>query len=152
MVKKKDFSGGSPRKLRVLSLDIGSKRIGTAFWNPEAELARPLHTIHRKKLKLDLEAIAKIIKEEEAQALLIGMPVSLNENITESTRNAQFWMDLLTKEFGLPMFSVDESFSTHDAVELLLERGVKLTSKTMKEKKDSLAASVFLEEFMNGQV
>jgi putative Holliday junction resolvase len=136
-----------PSLLKLLGLDIGSKRIGLATWNPKARLAQPLDPLHRKNKAHDLQFLKEIVIREEVEALVVGLPIGLDGQETESTRNARWWKDLLVAEIGLPTFEWDESFSTSHADDILREQGIKLRTTRAKNKKDSIAAALILEEF-----
>lgn len=146
-MKKKQIA----KALKLLAIDVGSKRMGLAVWNPEAALARPLMHLKRTKLTTDLATLEQLVAAEQIEGFLVGLPIGLEEQRTQSTKNAEFWVKTLEERFDRPVFTVDESFSTAEAIALLRERGVKLTSKTMKDMKDSISALLFLEEFMRGQ-
>lgn len=133
-----------PYSLKLLGLDIGTKRIGLAIWNPTAKLVRPLPKLDRKKLQLDLEAIRKIVEQERVEAFVVGIPHSLSGNTTESTLNAEFWVSSLKKNFELPVFTEDESLSTKEAMREMQEMGV----RSKKQKVDSRAAAIILENFV----
>jgi putative Holliday junction resolvase len=133
-----------PKTLKILAMDIGSKRIGLAIWNPAAKLSRPIDARKRKTLKEDIAYLKQIVIENEIEAFLIGIPLSLGGKITESTKNAHFWVEQM-KTFSLPVFTFDESFSTQDAFAIMQETTAR---KKHKEKKDSIAAALFLEEFI----
>lgn len=141
----------SIKELRILSLDVGSKRMGLALWNPGSKLASPLEILHRKTLKEDLSKIENLIATHQVEAILVGVPTSLAGKETQSTQNAHFWIETLKQKFSIAIYSFDESLSTRDAMDILREHGVKATSKTAREKKDSIAAALFLEEFIRAQ-
>lgn len=133
-----------PSEHRILSLDVGSKRIGLATWEPKTRWITPLPALQRKTLKKDLEAFQTIIRRHQIEGFLVGLPIGLGGKITKSTENALFWVEQLKKAFELPVHTYDESLSTKDALEILKDR----STKEKKEKKDSVAAALILEEFM----
>lgn len=130
--------------LRLLSLDVGSKRMGLALWNPASRLASPLESLKRKTLKEDLNAVARLIAQYEIQGFVVGLPVSLGGKITESTERSMFWVTTLKENFSLPVFTVDESLSSTEAIDRLREAG----AKNWRAKKDSASAVIILEEFV----
>jgi len=134
------------QELVVLAIDVGSKRMGLAIWNPRAKLTRTLAVLHRKKLAADLKILDKIIQDEAVEGVLIGLPISLSGNETASTENSRFWAELVEKEFDLPVAVFDESLSTKEAVKILRSQGKDIS------KKDSIAAALTLEEFMREEV
>jgi putative Holliday junction resolvase len=134
-------------EMRLLGFDIGSKRIGLAVWNPKARLASPLEVRHRKTLAEDLSYFKSIITREKIEALVVGIPTTLGGKESISTENARFWVQKLETEMALPVFTTDESLSSKNADELMRST----TPKTkQKEKRDSIAAALILEEFLNG--
>lgn len=133
-----------PNQLRILAFDLGEKRIGLALWQPEAQMASSLPYRLRKTLKEDLNFFESLISQHQAEALLLGLPVSLGGKVTPSTERTFFWRDELQKRFKLPIFLFDEALSSQEA-----ERRLKtLGTKNWKEKKDSLSAAIFLEGFI----
>jgi putative Holliday junction resolvase len=118
--------------------------MGLAIWEPRTKWITPLPALQRKTLKQDLQVFQKLIKEREIEAFLVGLPIGLDGKITKSTENALFWVDQLKKTFELPVHTYDESLSTKDALEILKDR----SSQQKKDKKDSVAAALILEEFM----
>ncbi len=139
-----DLPNSSLINQKILCLDIGSKRIGLALWNPAAKLARPFSLRERKTLKEDLHFLENLIKEYEIEAFLIGLPTSLDGKITESTKNALFWVEQVKRRFSLPVYTFDEALSTVEAIQILRKSG----SKNKVKKVDSVAAALILEEFI----
>src|SRR3972149_5662892 len=62
---------------RVLALDIGEKRIGVAVSDESQRLARPLATIVRASKREDFEEVARLIAEDDAERLIVGLPQTL---------------------------------------------------------------------------
>jgi putative Holliday junction resolvase len=131
----------------ILALDIGSVRIGLAIWRPSSQMADCLPFMKRSTLKSELSRLEKIIKDEKIEAFLVGLPIALSGNFTQSTKNAEFWIETLKNSFQLPVYSYDESLSSKRALELLKDQ----SSAKKKEKKDSLSAAIFLEDFIRDQ-
>ena len=63
---------------RLLSLDLGERRIGVAVSDPTGTLARPLTTIYRASRREDFEAIAELVRSNEAKRIIVGLPFSLD--------------------------------------------------------------------------
>lgn len=134
-------------KSRILAIDVGSVRLGLALWKPDSGLSECLPYRKRKKLTEDLKFLENLVEKHSIEAFLVGIPLSLSGKRTQSTKNAEFWVNTLKSHFQIPVFSIDESFSTKEALKLLKDR-----SGTKKmELKDSLSAALFLEEFIRAQ-
>ncbi len=134
----------NPAEWRLLGVDVGTKRLGLAIWNPQAQMASPLSHRARKSLKEDLQFLKNLVTQNEVQAFVVGVPLNLEGKRTMSTENAEFWIDCLKKNFEIPVFSVDEALTTKEAMGLLRQTG----AKHKKDKVDSLAAALILEEFI----
>jgi len=130
--------------MRLLGLDVGTVRIGLATWNPEAKLSSPLEVRTRKTLKEDLRFLKHLIEVRQIEGFVVGVPYNLQGNETQSTKNALFWSQCLKENFSLPVFECDEALSTKEANSLLRQSGV----KNKKDKVDSLAAALILDEFI----
>lgn len=140
------------KECSLLGLDIGSKRLGIALWNPKSNLSSALPVRHRKTLKEDLAHLRHLISLHQIEGFVVGIPLSLLEKETESTKNALFWVEKLKVEFDIPVHTIDESFSTQEALSILRERGMNPKSKKAIDLKDSLSACLILEEFIRAQV
>lgn len=134
-------------KKTILSLDIGSKRIGLALWNPTTKLITPLPLRKRETLKKDLHYFSDLIQQHHVEAILIGLPLSLGEKMTPSTEMALFWVGQIKDFLKLPVYTLDESFSTKDA--LVLMKTLNKKNKEKENKKDSIAAAIILQEFIH---
>ena len=71
---------------RYVAFDIGDKRIGVAVSAPFNTYALPSITYFRKNLKTDLQALADIVKEKGATAVICGLPVNFDGSDALQTR------------------------------------------------------------------
>ncbi|MBN1412470.1 MAG: Holliday junction resolvase RuvX [Spirochaetales bacterium] len=130
---------------RILSLDLGEKRIGFALSDPGRIIASPAGMIRfDNKASLFLE-IEKIIDEKNVDLLVIGMPI--REDGREGTGCA-FSREVADYFIGKKMKTVlwDERYSSRTAEKVLRECHTR--KNKIKLKIDSLAAAVILEDYM----
>ena len=67
---------------RVLGLDLGSKRIGVAVSDRSGTIASPLTVLARSgDVARDHRAIKALVDEEEAEAVVVGLPLSLDGSV-----------------------------------------------------------------------
>jgi putative Holliday junction resolvase len=124
-----------PAKLQCfLAIDLGMKRTGLAFGSRLLGSASPRPTV-RAEGKARLEGVAQQVREWEPDALVIGVPRHPDGTPHEMTAQAQKFARQLQARFGLPVFEVDERYSTTEAHSL----GV--------ADPDAGAACVILEQF-----
>ena len=98
-------------------------------------IARPLGTIRRRNLALDLGAIREAVDREEAAALVIGLPRTLaGEEGHQAARVRRF--AAACGQLGLPIWFHDERHTTTEAARL------------GAHDLDAGAAALLLEDFM----
>ena len=67
--------------VRILALDVGERRIGVAAADSEMRVALPVGVVERTEPAADADAIARLIEEQKAEALVLGLPISLNGSL-----------------------------------------------------------------------
>jgi putative Holliday junction resolvase len=107
-----------------LGLDPGDARIGVARSDPSGFLATPVETVRRGKG--DLARIARLVSEEEAVELVVGLPRSLSGNEgPAAVKTRAFAERLATRVAPVPVRLVDERLTTVSAEAMLRDRGKK---------------------------
>lgn len=118
-----------------LAFDFGLKRTGVAVGNRLTRSAQGLATV---KAEGDARwpLIDARVKEWQPDAIVVGVPYHPDGAAHENTRRAQKFARQLHGRFKLPVFEVDERYSTTEA----LEMGAKDA--------DAAAACIILEQFL----
>lgn len=133
--------------MRVVGVDFGGSRIGIAVGHAGHGIttARP-PIAATGSLKRDAVSIAALAAAEEADAVVIGIP----ENSEDGTM-ARICRILAehVREAGIVVYTVDESFSTHEAEESL--RRTELKASGRRKRRDGESARIILERFFNEQ-
>lgn len=126
----------------ILALDVGGKRIGVAAAHVIARIAHPLTTIENTS---DITTtLQKLINEEGAIGLVVGLPRSLDGKDTEQTRTVRMFVDKLKEHIALPVYWQDEAVTSSKAETELQSRGQPYTKGDI----DALAATYILEDFL----
>lgn len=123
---------------RYLALDVGDRRIGLAVAEDAFGIARPLTTIRRHDLVGDVRAVGKIAEQEEATALVIGLPLTLRGEEGHQALRARRFAEACA-ELGLPVDLYDERYTTSEAVRL------------GAPDVDAAAAALLLEDFLRSR-
>ena len=90
--------------MRCLGLDLGSKRIGVALCDPDERVATPLTVVQRGKSRKDDHAkIASLVKEYEAEAVVVGLPLTLASKVTTAAQNAITETEQLSSALSVPV-------------------------------------------------
>ena len=135
---------------RVLSLDLGSKRIGVASSDLTRTLASPVTVVLRgRSHRDDHDAIAKVVDEYEPDAIVVGLPVGLDGKEGHAAALIRTEVTELELRFALPVVLHDERFTTATAHRALQERNVK--ARQRRHVVDKVAAAVLLQSWLDGQ-
>jgi putative Holliday junction resolvase len=118
-----------------LALDFGVKRTGFAVGNRLLRTAQPQGTIAAEG-DARFVKISQHVKEWQPDALVVGVPFHPDGAEHENTRRARRFARQLHGRFKLPVFEVDERYSTTEA----LQMGAKDA--------DAAAACIILEQFL----
>lgn len=121
---------------QFLAFDFGTKRTGCASGNRVLGGASPLRTIQAEGADARFAAVEKLIKEWQPNALVIGVPYHPDGAAHENTARAKKFGRQLHGRFRLPVYEVDERYSTTEA----LAGGAKDA--------DAASACIILEQFL----
>jgi putative holliday junction resolvase len=137
----------------VLAFDFGKKRIGIATGNTLTKSASPLAAVFSKPPQTDYDAIAVFVKAYAPALLVVGSPYNADGSAGALTAAAQEFARELGRRFALPVYLVDERFSSLEAQAALKERRASgaRRARVAKEDIDSAAAAVILERFHDGE-
>lgn len=99
----------------LVSLDFGVRRVGVAVGNTLLRQAQPLKTLSSQG-DARFEAIGQLLKEWQADGLVVGVPYHPDGAPHDNTRRAQRFARQLHARFRLPVHEVDERYSTTEAL------------------------------------
>lgn len=129
----------------VLGLDVGGKRIGIAVASLAARLPRPLATL---EFNDDFfRALNELVKNEDAGALIVGLPRNLEGKPTAQTEATEAFVRDLRGHTDLPVHMQDEALTSSKAEAELEARGKPYKRGDI----DALAATYILEDWLAGQ-
>ena len=128
-----------------LAFDYGARRTGVASGNRMLAHATPQATL-RSTGDARLAEIEARIREWQPDALVVGVPFHPDGAPHENTRAAQRFARQLHGRFKLPVFEVDERYSTTEALgDAARSRGV---SGPRARDADAASACIILEQFL----
>jgi putative Holliday junction resolvase len=136
--------------MRVLALDLGSKRIGVAISDRSGTIASPLTVLQRSgKPSIDHERIRALVVEEEAERVVVGLPVSMNGTLGPAAKAAIKETEALATVVGVPVETFDERLTTVSGDRMLAERGMRAQDR--RKVIDKVAAAIILQTWLDGQ-
>ena len=133
---------------RVLGIDVGDRRIGLALSDSGGILASPLTIIEHTTETGDIEAILKIVKEREAERIIVGLPRLMNGDIGPQAQKVQAFTEAMRSHSNIPIEYRDERLTTVTAQRLKQETGKK---KKGIIRYDAMAAAVILQDYLEEQ-
>ena len=133
--------------MRVLALDVGSKRIGLAISDALGITAQGLFAIPREANEKVIAKLKDIIKEKEIGELVVGLPLNMDGTYSASTKDAVSFADDLKKNLDMSVKLWDERLSTREVERLMIEADVSRGKR--KRKIDKLAAQVILQSYLD---
>jgi putative Holliday junction resolvase len=135
--------------VRVLGLDIGERRIGTALSDARRRIATPLGVLDARDL-VEGPALPDLVEEYEIELVVVGLPMSLDGEEGPQAALVRKSGDELARRLRIPVEYQDERLSSAEAQRRMAEAGV--SSREMKGKTDMLAAALILQSYLDAEV
>ncbi|MEW6287131.1 MAG: Holliday junction resolvase RuvX [Chloroflexota bacterium] len=132
--------------MRILAVDHGEKRIGLALSDPSGTLAAPLTVFKHVSRLLDAARVADIAAENEVGLIVVGQSFDEDGNPNLAGRRAAKFAEALREQTSIPVELFDESFSTQEARQTVIEMGV--SRKKRGGHHDALAAVMILRSYL----
>ncbi|MFT3791347.1 MAG: Holliday junction resolvase RuvX [Rudaea sp.] len=133
----------------VLGFDYGARRIGVAVGNRVTASARALEVVGNGANGPDFARIAALLREWRPDALLVGLPLTLDSGEQANSRNARAFAEALRERHALPVDLVDERLTSHAASERFAERRAGGTARRKHVAAlDAIAAEVIVEQWL----
>lgn len=134
--------------MRVIGIDLGSRRIGVAVSDHTGTLASPLVVVARSgEVARDHQAIADLVAEEGADRVVVGMPLSMSGKAGPAARAAAEEVQLLSEALDVPVETYDERLTTVTADRSMMERRMKADAR--RRVVDKVAAAVMLQSWLD---
>jgi putative Holliday junction resolvase len=102
--------------VKVLALDYGAARTGVAVSDATGTLARPVGVVERAATPAGLERVAAIVRDEQPDRVVVGLPLTLRGERGEQARETERFVESLRTAIEVPVESFDERFTTALAV------------------------------------
>jgi putative holliday junction resolvase len=134
--------------MRALGLDPGSKRIGVAVSDRSGTIASPLLVLQRTgSVRQDHRRIAELVVEEEAELIVVGLPISMSGKIGPAAQGVLSEVEALATVVGVPVLTYDERMTTVSADRALMEANIGASAR--RKLVDKVAAAVMLQAWLD---
>ncbi|PIU57866.1 MAG: Holliday junction resolvase RuvX [Deltaproteobacteria bacterium CG07_land_8_20_14_0_80_38_7] len=137
--------------MKILCLDVGEKRIGLAASDALGITVNAIGTITRTTKQKDFSEILRYLSENNAEKLVIGLPLNEEGEIGVSAKKILKFVKELkgflhNKKHDMPVETWDERYSTAEAEAYLI--GFDVSRKKRKKVIDKMAAVMILRSYM----
>ena len=139
--------------MRIMGLDYGSKTVGVAISDELLLTAQGKEIIRRNeenKLRKTLARIEQLIQEYGVEKIVLGLPLNMDESISERSQLCLEFKDKIERRTGIPVDMLDERLTTVEADEIMDEAGIK--GKKRKEYVDMIAAQIILQDYLDNRL
>lgn len=135
--------------MRILSLDVGEKRIGMAVSDILGIIAQQLETLARRNEAYDFKQIRDIVKNKDVSEIVVGFPLNMDGSEGPKAAEINKFIDGLKKECDVPIKIWDERLTTREADRIL--RAADVSRKKRKKLDDKLAAQLILQSYLDSR-
>lgn len=133
---------------RILALDIGEKRVGTAISDPLGYTAQPGPTLDRKPEEPFWHMLGELLATWSVRCVVIGLPIGLSGQRSGSSYQAvmEFLRLAQARWPAIEWKTWDERLTTTQAIQVLSNApGKKRRNKALR---DQIAAQLILDSYL----
>lgn len=120
--KPEDFLFLTNNHKNLLGFDHGTKNIGIAICNKVLSVATPLKTLARQTQELDFINLYKIIKENDAGGIVVGLPLNMDGSKGPRCQSVETFFTSFLKRYDFPLLYQDERMSTQAIEKIFIKQ------------------------------
>jgi len=131
---------------RILAIDYGKKRVGLAVTDPLKISSRILPFQEKTKLR---DWLLLFFKTEDVETVVIGYPEHKDGSLMDLTIDIDSLLEFIQKiDSNTVIKRSEESFTSKEAMTLMIRAGVGKKKRREKGLIDSYSALVILEDYL----
>ena len=135
--------------MRYLGLDLGSRTLGISI-SETGVIAHNYDVIrHNEEYDHLVNVVKDIVKKENIDVVVLGFPKNMNNSIGIKGNLSIDFKEKLEKKINIPIYLQDERLTTVIANNTLIQGDV--SRKNRKKVVDSVAATIILQDYLNGK-
>jgi putative Holliday junction resolvase len=131
-----------------LGFDFGNKKIGVAVGQTTTGTANALQTIRSINQQPDWTIISQLIEQWQPAGLVVGLSKQTDGTDNPITPRIRKFCRQLEGRYQLPVYQIDEAYSTFEAKQLLFD-DLKVKAGKLWAVQDQLAAQLILQSWLN---
>ncbi|MBD0832044.1 Holliday junction resolvase RuvX [Aestuariibaculum sediminum] len=131
---------------RILAIDYGKKRTGIAVTDELQIIASGLTTVDTKEL---IAFLKDYTSQEDVELFVVGEPKQMDNTASESEALIIPFLEKLSKQIpNIPVFRVDERFTSKMAFQTMIDSGLKKKQRKNKALVDEISATLILQSYL----
>ncbi len=134
--------------MRVLGMDLGTKKIGLAITDRSNTIATKFDVLKFKVYEDLIPELEKIVRENDIGTFVLGLPKNMDNSLGFASERSLNFKEWLLDKFPIEVILIDERLSTMEAERYLLD--VDMRRNKRKQVIDSYAACIILESYLKG--
>ena len=133
--------------MRYIGLDLGTKTLGISLSDITKTIASAYKTIRYDDYDSLLEELGQIIKDEQIEKIVLGLPKNMNNSLGDRALSTIEFGDLIFAKYNIEVIYQDERLTTKEAASYMIQAD--MSRKKRKQKIDSLAANIILQTYLD---
>lgn len=133
--------------MRKIAVDLGDVRIGLASSDIMGIIASGSETYYRKGGEVDLDYVANFAKEQQADTIVIGLPINMDGTEGERAQLSRDFGEALSQKTDCKIVYVDERLTSKSAERLLISADMRREKR--KNVIDKVAAAIILQSYLD---
>tara|TARA_Y100000741_G_scaffold323253_1_gene273397 strand:- start:690 stop:1145 length:456 start_codon:yes stop_codon:yes gene_type:complete len=150
MITIEEFKKKQSESVRLIGLDLGSKRIGVSICDEKQLIAIPFKTINKTNKDELINELKKIINENNVKGIVIGYPINMDGSLGSSAQSVNDIAKNIDEAINIDICLWDERLSTVGAFNLSSQLDINVTKR--EKNIDQNAAAFILQgaiDFLN---
>ncbi|MEO9531236.1 MAG: Holliday junction resolvase RuvX [Crocinitomicaceae bacterium] len=133
---------------KLVAIDFGTKKSGIAVTDDLQLIASGLTTVRTHDI---FDFLKKYLAENQVEAFVLGEPKKLDGTATHNTGHVNGFKKNLGTTFGLPIYMVDERFTSKMAFQTMIDSGLKKKQRQNKALIDEISATIILQSYLESK-
>ncbi len=139
MITIEEFKKKHSYKIRLIGLDLGSKKIGISICDENQSIATPFKIISKTNINDLVNQLKEIINENNIKGIIIGNPINMDGSLGKSSQSVKDISNNIAKLIDLPICLWDERLSTVGAFNISSQLDVNVTKREKDIDKNAAA-------------
>ena len=139
MITIEEFKKKHSTKIRIIGLDLGTKRIGVSICDENQSIATPYKTLIKKDTKNFINEIKEIVDENDVKAIIIGNPINMDGSQGKSSQSVKDIANNISRFINLPICLWDERLSTVGAFNISSQLDINVSKREKDIDKNAAA-------------